>query len=236
LVLTFSTAISARSDNQVPWFYHSVVFDLDGVLIDSEPVFEEAAKRLLERRGLVWAPEVAHAMMGTPAKEAFAFFREHYQLLESIEELAAESSVDFYAAIGEGRIPLMAGVVDLLDQLQQNGTPIAIATSSSRSYVDRVLAAHGLLGRFGFVLTCEDVDLGKPHPEVYEKAAKRMGHSPEFMIVLEDSVNGVSAAKAAGAKCIAVPHERVQRAGLATADLIVSSLEDMELRRFLGID
>jgi HAD superfamily hydrolase (TIGR01509 family) len=144
--------------------------------------------------------------------------------------------VDFYAAIGEGRIPLMAGVVDLLDQLQQNGTPIAIATSSSRSYVDRVLAPHGLLGRFGFVLTCEDVDLGKPHPEVYEKAAKRMGHSPEFMIVLEDSVNGVSAAKAAGAKCIAVPHERVQRAGLATADLIVSSLEDMELRRFLGID
>ncbi|MFL5245544.1 MAG: HAD family hydrolase [Gemmataceae bacterium] len=213
-----------------------MIFDLDGVLIDSEPVFEEAAKRLLARRGLLWAPEVAHAMMGAPAKQAFAFFRGHYGLPESIEELARESSVDFYGSIGEGGIPLMRGVIDLLDRLQGRAVPIAIATSSSRKYVDRVLAPHGLLDRFGFVLTCEDVDLGKPHPEVYVKAAKRMGHPSESMVVLEDSVNGVRAAKAAGAKCVAVPHERVQRGGLTGADLIISSLEDAELLRVLGLN
>jgi HAD superfamily hydrolase (TIGR01509 family) len=217
-----------------PWSYQSVVFDLDGVLIDSEPIFEQAAKRLLGRRGLQWKPQIAHAMMGTPAKQAFTYFREFYQLPESIEELAAESSVDFYAALRESPIPLMAGVVALLDRLQSKNVPLAIATSSSRRYIDRVFGPHGLLPRFGFVLTCEDVEKGKPHPEVYQKAAHRLGHGPEHMIVLEDSVNGVRAAKAAGARCIAVPHERVQKEGLLGADLIIPNLLDERLTQVLN--
>jgi pseudouridine 5'-phosphatase len=217
-----------------PWCYQSVVFDLDGVLIDSEPIFEQAAKRLLGRRGLQWEPQVAHAMMGTPAKQAFAYFRESYQLPESIEELAAESSVDFYEALRESPIPLMAGVVDLLDRLQSKNVPLAIATSSSRRYIDRVFGPHGLLQRFGFVLTCEDVEMGKPHPEVYQKAANRLGHAPADMIVLEDSVNGVRAAKAAGARCIALPHERVQKEGLLGADLIIPNLLDKRLGQLLN--
>jgi HAD superfamily hydrolase (TIGR01509 family) len=211
-----------------------VVFDLDGVLIDSEPIFEAAAKRLLGRRGYQWAPQVAHAMMGTPAKQALSFLRDYYRLPESIEELAAESSGDFYAALNGNPIPLMTGVVKLLDRLNERNIPLAIATSSSRRYVDRVFGPHGLLPRFGFVLTCEDVSMGKPNPEVYQKAADRLGHSPEHMIVLEDSVNGVRAAKAAGARCIAVPHERVQKEGLLVADLIIPNLLDERLNHLLS--
>jgi beta-phosphoglucomutase-like phosphatase (HAD superfamily) len=111
---------------------------------------------------------------------------------------------------------------------------LAIATSSSRRYVDRVFGPHGLLPRFDFVLTCEDVNMGKPHPEVYQKAADLLGHSPEHMIVLEDSVNGVRAAKAAGARCIAVPHERVQKEGLLVADLIIPNLLDERLSQLLN--
>src|SRR5262249_4322201 len=156
-------------------------------------------------------------------------FRDFYRLTETIEELAAESSVDFYAILGENPMPLMEGGVPLLDRLERRNVPVAIATSSSRRNVTRVFMPHCLLPRFGFVLTCEDVQFGKPHPEMYEKAARQMGHDPELMIVLEDSVNGVRAAKAAGARCIAVPHIRVQRDGLSAADLIVESLQDGRL-------
>jgi HAD superfamily hydrolase (TIGR01509 family) len=216
-----------------PWPYRSVVFDLDGILIDSEPVFEEAAKQLLSRRGLTWVPEVAHAMMGTPATQAFAYFREFYQLPETIEELGAESSADFYAVLKEKPIPLMRGVIELLDRLKRKAIPHAIATSSSRRYVERVFAPHGLLDRFIFVLTCEDVLRGKPHPEVYEKAAHQLGHAPAEVIVIEDSVNGVRAAKAAGAHCVAVPHERVQKEGLQIADLVIPNLLDERLAQLL---
>lgn len=224
------------SNNSPAWTYQSIVFDLDGVLIDSEPIFEEAATRLLARRGLQFKPEVAHGMMGTPARQAFAYFREFYRLDESIEVLAAESSKDFYAVLGSSPIPLMPGVAPFLARLAKKKIPLAIATSSSRRYLERVFAPHGLLDHFGFVLTCEDVIIGKPDPEVYKKAARRLGHSPEAMVVLEDSVHGVTAAKAAGARCIAVPHERVPRAGLKAADLIVAGLEDPILFAKLGVN
>jgi HAD superfamily hydrolase (TIGR01509 family) len=226
---------SHSPEQPFPWIFRSVVFDLDGILIDSEPVFEEAAKRLLGRRGLKWVPEVAHAMMGTPGKQAFAYFREFYQLPETIEELSAESSVDFYDVLKNQPIPLMHGVVELLDRLKSKGIPHAIATSSSRRYVKRVFEPHGLLDRFQFVLTCEDVHLGKPHPEVYEKAASQLGNAPAEILVIEDSVNGVRAAKAAGARCVAVPHERVKREALHIADLIVPHLLDERLGRLLDV-
>jgi HAD superfamily hydrolase (TIGR01509 family) len=219
----------------IPWNYRSVVFDLDGVLVDTEPVFEQAARRLLGRRNLTWVPEVAHRMMGTPAQQAFVFFREHYHLDEPIDDLIAESRVDLYELLGERPAPLMAGVVDLLDRLEKKGVPKAIGTSSTWHHVETVLAPHGILERFAFVLTCDDVTLGKPHPEIYQKAAARMGHAPEAVVVIEDSVNGVRAAKAAGTRCIAVPHERVRRDGVAAADLVVPHLEDQGVAQVLGL-
>jgi HAD superfamily hydrolase (TIGR01509 family) len=218
-----------------PWVYRSVVFDLDGILVDTEPIFEESARRMLRRRGLDWTPEVAQAMMGTPAEQAFVFFRQFYHLTESIAELVAESSVAFYEVLGPGPAPLMPGAVELLDRLRRKGIPKAIATSSSARYVEKVLRPHGLLDHFKFVLTCEDVRLGKPHPEVYEKAARKLGHGPSEMIILEDSINGVKAAKAAGAQCVAVPHARVQRDHLAAADHIVTGLDDADLLTLLGV-
>jgi HAD superfamily hydrolase (TIGR01509 family) len=213
----------------------SVVFDLDGILVDTEPVFEEAARRQLARRGLVWVPAVARAMMGTPARQAFEFFQRHYDLHEPIHDLIAESSELFYAVL-DGRPPtLMPGVHDLLDRLERRCLRKAIATSSNAAYVLKVLDPHGLSQRFEFVLTCDDVRLGKPHPEVYEQAAARLGHAPAEMVVIEDSMHGVAAAKAAGARCVAIPHARVRSEDLALADLIVESLEAPRLHEMLGV-
>jgi HAD superfamily hydrolase (TIGR01509 family) len=218
-----------------PWSVRAVVFDLDGLMIDSEPIFRETARRLLAQRGLTPALEILQAMMGTPARDALQILRAHHGLTESVEELSVETSRLFYEVLGEERAPLMSGLGQLLDRLEQKGLPKAIATSSSRRYVERILAPHGLVDRFTFVLTCDDVSWGKPHPEIYEKAAARFGHHAADIVVLEDSPNGLRAAKAAGARCVVVPHALVPRGDLAEADAIVSSLAEPKLLGLLGL-
>src|SRR5262249_57045895 len=101
--------------------------------------------------------------------------------------------------------PLLPGAAELLGRLAGRGVPVAVATSSPRVHVDRVLGPHRLVERFGFILTCEDVRRGKPDPEIYRKAAERFGCTPGEMVVLEDSPNGLKAAKAAGARCVVIP-------------------------------
>jgi HAD superfamily hydrolase (TIGR01509 family) len=217
------------------WEFRSVVFDLDGLLIDTEPIFEEAARRLLAERGLASDPLVIRAMMGMPARDALGLFRAHHGLPETVAELAAESSRLFYEVLGEQPVPLLPGGRELLESLERRGIPRALATSSSARYVTRILAPHGLLRYFAQVLTCDDVTHGKPHPEIYEKAAERLGHAPALIVVLEDSPNGVRAARAAGARCVAVPHLLTPRDDVRAADAIVRSLDDPELLALLGI-
>jgi HAD superfamily hydrolase (TIGR01509 family) len=208
-----------------PWTIRSVVFDLDGLLIDTEPTFAEAARRLLARRGKELLPDVMRQIMGTPAREALPLFRDRHELTDSLEVLAAEYREDFFAALGENGVTLMPGALDLLDRLERKGTPFAMATSSTAAYVEKVLGPHCLLPRFAFVLTADDVTQGKPHPEIYQKAAARFGYAPGEILVLEDSVNGLRAAKAAGARCVVVPHGLVNVNDLAGADAMVPRLD-----------
>jgi HAD superfamily hydrolase (TIGR01509 family) len=223
------------SANSHPWNYRSVVFDLDGLMIDSERIFEEAARRFLARRGRTLNAGVMLEMMGTPSQQGLRIFRDRHQLPEAIEDLSAECSQLFYEVLGQEPAPLLPGVRELLDRLDRNRVPKAIATSSSARYVQRILQPHGLLPRFDFVLTAEDVRLGKPFPEVYEKAAARFGHAPPEMVVLEDSPNGLRAAKAAGARCVVVPHALVPLDDLAEADAIVPSVAAPRFLDLLGV-
>lgn len=218
-----------------PWSIRSVVFDLDGLLVDTEPIFQEAARRLLDRRGLALIPQVMQAMMGMPARQAVPYFRQHHQLDEPDELIAVEAYQLFFAILGREPAPLLPGALELLERLERKGVPKAIATSSSSAYLQRVLEPLRLLSRFDFVLTCDDVRHGKPHPEVYEKAAARFGHSPGQMAVLEDSPNGLRAAKGARARCIVVPHALVPVNELTAADAIVGSLAEAQLHDLLGI-
>src|SRR5436190_23598599 len=192
-----------------PWSYRCVAFDLDGLMVDTEPVFERAVHDLLSVRGLVLTPELAHRMLGTTTRQAFEHLREFFGLEESVEVLSAESIDRLFAYLDADPVTLLPGVVELIARLEARGVPFAIATSSHREHVDRVLGRHEVLHRFRFVMTCEDVTRGKPFPEIYEKTALRFGHAPADMIVLEDSPNGLRAAKGAGARCVVVPHARV---------------------------
>lgn len=218
-----------------PWAIRSVVFDLDGLLIDTEPIFEEAARLLLARRNKPLIEDVMRAMMGAPAREVLPLFRDRHGLTESLEELASEYRECFFAALGAQPVKLMPGAMALLDRLERRGLPHAIATSSTAAYVERVMKPYPILHRFTFVLSADDVTRGKPDPEIYQKAAERFGHAPAEMLVLEDSVNGLRAAKAAGARCIVVPHAMVDVALVKEADAIVPALDAPQLLELLGL-
>jgi pseudouridine 5'-phosphatase len=212
----------------------AVAFDLDGLLIDSEPLFAEAARQLLAPRGLALEMDVWRALMGTPARQAILLFRQGHGLQESVDDLAEEYRRTLLDVLGEKPVPLLPGALELLDRIERQRLPHCIATSSSPAYVERVLSGHGILPRFDFVLTCDDVTEGKPHPEVYQKAAARFGVLPAEMLVLEDSINGLKAAKAAGARCVVVPHDLVAREELVGADAIVADLAAPVLQDLIG--
>jgi HAD superfamily hydrolase (TIGR01509 family) len=217
------------------WFYRSVIFDLDGLILDTEPIFQEATSRLLERRGQRADVKVLQKMMGMPGRQALEVLRIHHELAEDISQLAIECSRLFYEVLGDENAALMPGAITLLDRLEQRNIPHALATSSSSRYVRRILEPHRILPRFAFFLCADDVENGKPAPEIYQKAAVRMGHATGEMVVLEDSPNGLRAAKAAGARCIVVPHDLVPREDLAQADAVVPSLASKELYDLLGL-
>jgi len=212
----------------------AVAFDLDGILVDTEPIFVQAVKRFLEPRRLEFDADFMHTMMGTPAAQSLPRFREHFRLRDSIESIAVECKTLFFDVLGEAPGPLMPGVGEIIEALAARDIPFGIATSSGSEFVRRVFGPHGFLPRFRFVLTCEDVTHGKPSPEVYQLAAARHGVRPEEMLVFEDSPNGLRAAKAAGATCVVVPHEHTPRHLLEGADLIVPSLHSAELHAALG--
>lgn len=218
-----------------PWPVCCVVFDLDGLLIDSEPVFAEAARRLLQRRRLTLCEDVLWRMMGMPSARSIHILRDHYALADSPDDLREECRKHFYDVLADRPVPLLPGALSLLEGLERAGIPRAIATSSRAAYVRRILAPHDVLHRFHFFLSADDVVQAKPDPEIYQKAAARFGVEPQQTLVLEDSWNGLRAAKTAGARCVVVPHALGRPADLAAADLTVPSLDDPRLRAVLGI-
>jgi pseudouridine-5'-monophosphatase len=212
----------------------AVAFDLDGLLIDSEPVFLVAARQVLARRGLEFDAAFMASLMGLPGRDALPRFRERFRLPDAVETIATEYRAAFYEAAAGRLIPLRPGARELVERLRAAGTRLAIATSSQRAYVDRVFRPHGFIDRFDFVLTCDDVDCGKPSPDIFLLAAEVLAVPPAELVVFEDSPNGVRAAKAAGACCVAVPQSHTPDEAVSMADLVVRSLVDPAVRVFLG--
>jgi len=212
----------------------AVVLDMDGLMFNTEDVYDEVGAELLRRRGHEFTPELKDLMMGLRPRPAFETMIRHCNLDETWEQLAAESNRLFLEMLGD-RLAPMPGLMVLLDALEQAALPKAIATSSGRELVAACLKPFGLEGRFQFILTAEDVDRGKPHPEIYLTAARRLGVQPAEMVVLEDSQNGCLAAAAAGAFTIAAPGEHSRQHDFSSASLVVDSLSDPRLYRALGI-
>lgn len=203
----------------------AVVFDLDGLMFDTEALFFRACSEVLEARGKRFTHEMMRSLIGRRAIEVAGWLKSLAGVDEPPEVILAEVRARFEAEVDTAVHPT-PGLIALLDHLGRAGLPSAVATSSGRSYADRLLGRHGLAHRFAFVLTSEDVTKGKPDPQIYRLAADRFGVSPGELLVLEDSPAGVESGRGAGAFVVGVPHEHSPSEALGLADLVVPRLDD----------
>jgi HAD superfamily hydrolase (TIGR01509 family) len=212
----------------------AVVFDLDGLMFNTEELYDEVGEALLVRRGHRFSAELKQQMMGRPARVALQLMIDRHGLADAVAALAEESDAIF-AGILPHRLAMMPGLPELLDALERAGLPKAIATSSGRRFVETVLGRFDLAPRFQFALTAEDVVEGKPHPEIYLKAATRLGLAPRDVLVLEDSPHGCRAAVEAGTYAVAVPGWHTRQCDFSAARLVAESLADRRLYAALGL-
>jgi HAD superfamily hydrolase (TIGR01509 family) len=187
-----------------PRIPQAVVFDMDGLLFDTEAIAREAMIATASRMGFEMPEQVFLAMIGLPAGASRALLLNHYGESFDVDTYWTAVDDDFHKLL-TGRQFVKTGVVELLGVLDRAGMRYAIATSSQHAHVQRNLAAHALEGRFHFVVAHGDYARGKPNPDPFLKAAERLGVAPENCLALEDSLNGIRSAAAAGMMTIMVP-------------------------------
>ncbi len=213
----------------------AVAFDMDGLMFNSEDVYTEVGKELMRRRGFEFTKGLKDAMMGLPPKASFKAMIAWYSLPESWDVLYEESE-EIFLSLMDGALWPMPGLLELLDSLEQNQVPKAIATSSSLRLTDAVLSSKQIRSRVDFVLTCEDITHGKPDPEIYLMAAERFGIPAAEMMVLEDSNAGSRAAAAAGAFIVSVPNSHTSDHDFSMANFVAESLADPRIYESLGMN
>ncbi|HSW99239.1 MAG TPA: HAD family phosphatase [Candidatus Saccharimonadales bacterium] len=186
--------------------YQAVLFDMDGVLLDSEPLHYEATKRTWARHGHhLTYDEYKRHFGGKTDKEGFTEYGKLVGMTTAaVRGLLAEKARAYQAVAAGSAFQPCAGTLEYIDWLVTQGVPIALVTGSLRAEAELVLRAFRLENAFSALVAAEDVAHGKPHPEGYLKGAAALGVEPEACIVVEDAPSGIAAARSAGMRCIAL--------------------------------
>jgi HAD superfamily hydrolase (TIGR01509 family) len=205
----------------------AVVFDLDGLLLDTEQVWDEVREELARERGGRWHDRAQLEMMGMSSKEWARYMHDVVGLSDSPEEISAEVVRRMEARYRE-ELPLLPGAVEAVEQLAERW-PLGLASSSNRELIDLALELSGLERSFRVTVSSEEVARGKPAPDVYLEASKRLGFPPVRCAAIEDSHNGIRAAKAAGMRVVAIPNPHFPPGpeALALADVTLGSLLEL---------
>jgi HAD superfamily hydrolase (TIGR01509 family) len=208
----------------------AVVFDLDGVLIDTEAVWEQVRRAYVAEAGGVWLPDSQQRLMGMSTGEWSRYLSADLGAGGDPATVAREV-LDRMAARYRKALPLVPGAVEAVRRLGAC-YPLALASSSARLLIDQVLETAGIADAFRVTLSTEEVAAGKPAPDVYLSAVERLGLPAPRCVAVEDSSNGLRAASAAGLVVVAVPHATYPPASdaLALADLVVTGLDELTPR------
>jgi HAD superfamily hydrolase (TIGR01509 family) len=208
----------------------AVVFDLDGVLLDSEHVWDEVREEFTRERGRRWSDRAQADMMGMSSTEWSRYMHDVIGLPESPEEINAEVVKRMLGRYAD-ELPLIDGGVEAVGRLI-GAFRLALASSSNRPLIDSVLARAELAGLFEVTVSSEEVARGKPAPDVFLEAARRLDVPPERCAAIEDSGNGIGAAHAAGMRVIAIPNRRYPPPPevLVLADVTLVNLAELTAR------
>jgi HAD superfamily hydrolase (TIGR01509 family) len=209
----------------------AVVFDMDGVLIDSEQLWDEVRAQLAHEWGGRWHDRAQADLMGMSSAEWSRYMHDVIGLAATPEEINAEVVRRLLARYRES-LPLLPGAVEAVERLAQRW-PLGLASSSNREVIDAVLEAAGIAKYFRATVSSEEVEHGKPAPDVYLEAARRLGVEPSRCAAVEDSRNGILSARAAGMRVIAIPnsHYPPSEDVLGYADLVLHSLDELTPER-----
>lgn len=205
----------------------AVVFDLDGVLLDSEQVWDEVREQLVKERGGRWHERAQTEMMGMSSSEWSRYMHNELGVPAPPEEISADV-VRRLEEVYRKRLPLIDGAIEAVERLAARW-PLGLASSSNREVIDLVLDLSGLARFFRVTVSSEEVSRGKPAPDVYLEAARSLGVPPERCAAVEDSHNGIRSAKAAGMRVIAIPNQHYPpgEEALSLADVRLSSLAEL---------
>jgi HAD superfamily hydrolase (TIGR01509 family) len=206
--------------------YRAVVFDMDGLLLDTETLWHEAEAELFRRHGATFTHEDQMRVIGTNFDITARYFAERLGWpLERRAELVHESTALMHDRV-RVQVNARPGAVELIDGLRTlDGVRLGLASNSPRFLVDDALATAGLTDAFDAIVTSDDVEHAKPAPDIYLLVCERLGVDPSQALALEDSASGVTAAKAAGMTCIAVP--MFAETDVSAADRVIESLEEL---------
>jgi HAD superfamily hydrolase (TIGR01509 family) len=205
----------------------AVIFDLDGVIVDSEPVWEEVRRAYVADHGGTWQPDSQHRLMGMSTGEWARYLSSELGVGRPAEQVAIEV-IDQMVARYDKHLPLIPGADGVVHRLAERWT-LGLASSSPQRLIDATLAAADLTDVFSAALSSESVPNGKPAPDIYLAVARRLSAEPGQVVAIEDSSNGVRSAHNAGMKVVAVPHERypLDRDAAARAVRTLPSVTDL---------
>jgi HAD superfamily hydrolase (TIGR01509 family) len=205
----------------------SVVFDLDGLLLDTEQLWDEVREELARERDGRWPATAQRDMMGMSSPEWSRYMHDVVGLNETPEEISAEVVRRMLARYRES-LPLIDGAVEAVQRVAARW-PLGLASSSNRELIDLALEASGLARCFAATVSSEEVPAGKPAPDVYLEAARRLQVEPVRCAAVEDSHNGIRSARSAGMRVVAIPnsHFPPDPDALALADVVLESLAEL---------